>query len=323
MPILIVCSPSTGSSLLRRILNRHSQLYCGPETSLLCKRELYENWNRAKTRLFSKLRPLKNMGWVPIRGINVEEDQILNMVDFKLLVDNSDSFKVFIKSYFEKALKKYDKSEWIEKTPSNALAISLFLSLFPEGKILHITRNPLHAVASLMFRGKDVLNACAVNLLNSIAITTHKNYREFYIIKYEDLVIKPKETLRKMCSFLNVDSEEHMLIPKSEEEGVTKMKGWNYNETDSVKKGSLNRYDTLSENQKLEINYAISNLKLEWNDKKYDYKWLFKKLDYDMLQQSIDSSYLQREMLKNLNKIKLHRTLKGLDLSGKEFPFYL
>ena len=53
MPILIGCSPSTGSSLLRRILNRHSQVFCGPETSLLTKKGFYSDWDLYKNRILN------------------------------------------------------------------------------------------------------------------------------------------------------------------------------------------------------------------------------------------------------------------------------
>ena len=56
MAILIGCSGSTGSSLLKTILNRHSQIFAGPEAGLFAFPQVYDNWEKYKHQLLTTIK---------------------------------------------------------------------------------------------------------------------------------------------------------------------------------------------------------------------------------------------------------------------------
>ncbi len=247
MSVLIGCSPSTGSSLLRRILNRHSEIFCGSETSIFAKSELYTDWESAKTKLMkSSVFGLSNAGWHDFVGVSLEDDYGWTKAEFKkLLKSDHKSFPDFARAFYAPILTKVDKSLWVEKTPSNAFTLIPFLKEFPNSKVIHITRHPLDAIASLYKRGMSLYNATNVYLLNTaMALSTQSN-KNSYLIKYEDLVHDTQNVMIGLCNFLGTSFHTQMLEPSSEEGGVTKMEGWKQEETAKVTKASVGRFQEL------------------------------------------------------------------------------
>ena len=68
MAILIGCSGSTGSSLLKTILNRHAQLFAGPEASLFAFPQLYADWNKYKQGVLTNI---KTDAWQMRKGMDL------------------------------------------------------------------------------------------------------------------------------------------------------------------------------------------------------------------------------------------------------------
>ncbi len=247
MAVLIGCSPSTGSSLLRRMLNRHSEIFCGSETYLFSKEALYTDWQQSHKKL---LRPslfgLTNAGWHIFVGVELGEDYNYSKLDFKkLLAKRHSDFSKFINAFYEPLMKKNKASVWVEKSPSNAFTLDLFLDHFTTGKAIHIVRDPLDVVASLYNRGMTMYNATAVCLLNMSKILNIPSDK-IITVKYESLVANPTDVLSELCSFLELSFEPIMLLPQRGESGGTTMKGWNYEETQKVEQGSVGRFQKLN-----------------------------------------------------------------------------
>jgi len=121
MSVLIGCSPSTGSSLLRRILNRHPELFCGSETSLFAKKELYTDWRKAKPKITrTSVMGLSNAGWHDLIGVTLDDDYPWTKPELKRLIKSSNNFLSLADHFYEPILKREGKSKWLEKTPSNA-----------------------------------------------------------------------------------------------------------------------------------------------------------------------------------------------------------
>ena len=243
MSILIGGSPSTGSSLLRRMLNRHTEIFCGSETSLFAKTELFTDWEEYKVRLF---RPshfgLSNAGWHNFIGLEIDKEYGWSRKEVRQLIKNHFEFPDFVASFYSPILKRNNKSIWAEKTPSNAFTLEVFLKTFEEGKIIHTARHPLDIIASLVNRGKSVYDATALCLLNMSKALLSESDPRYILIKYEDLVQQPAETLMTLSGFLDVEYEEGMLEPESIKSGITQMKGWKSDETQKASTSSIGRF---------------------------------------------------------------------------------
>lgn len=251
MPAIIGGSPSTGSSVIVNVLNRHSKLYAGPETHLFTKPNLYYNWNRYKKSILRPgLKGMRSPGIHRYNGVILDQRKPL-----RKLILQSDSFQKFADSYFLDS----GKSDWIEKTPANTYCFNLCLSHFDNIKVILMIRNPYDAVASMNARGISVARASALFMANSLANFHLRNHENYFTLKYESLVSTPKLEVSKLCTFLNLEFENDMLQGDDE---LEKMHGWKQNEKASIGRESLNRFDELIDDKKEEIINALASVKL-------------------------------------------------------------
>ena len=254
-------APSTGSSLLRQILNRHSNIYCGPETRLLSIQDLYQNWTGHKNRIFKRgpfgVRPnaWHNITGVLCTGIELYESR--DEVEKK--ISNSESFEAFVTDFFGGLIEKNKKNFWAEKTPNNIYTIRSFLDKFPEGKVIITIRNPLEIICSLMDKGNSLFHALSHALIHlSLAAQYEQSWR-IHFLSYEHLTRKPETAIKEICTFIGQDFEAEMLMPDSAQEiqGQTKLKGWRYSEIEPVHHGEGNRFEQLSQEQQLKLLTAM------------------------------------------------------------------
>ncbi len=263
---LIGGSGSTGSSLLRQLLNRHSKIFCGPESSLFCKAELFDNWEKHKNKIQSKgLGGLKSNSFHVYRGIDLtlaeygfSENMILG------LIEQSASFASFCKTLFGVALDRQQKSICLEKTPGNAYNFKRFVTTFPKGKLIHIYRNPYDAIASMMSRGFSCYYACSIYLLNTSFALSNKNHTNYFDLSYESLVTN-NEQIKSLCKFLNVDFEDQMMQPHKHQfqDEPMNIGNWQYKENEMIGTRSVGRHKKLSLEQRSLIFSFCSSLQIK------------------------------------------------------------
>lgn len=319
MPILIACSPSTGSSLLRRILNRHSQVFCGPETSLFAKKDLYTDWNAYKDLLLGgKSEKLVNMGWHHMKGLNLQDENNLSVEIINEIAASSLSFSDFINKYFKCLLGNRSKTIWAEKTPSNAFAIGDFINTYPNGKLIHVVRDPYDTVASLINRGMSVFNALCVYVLNVTQCLEYQTKTFYYEVRYEDLVRDPIIAISNLCSFLDIDFENQMIEASGNESGVDHMHGWNYKETSQIGNKSIGRFDKLPLETKQLVCAGMNGLKSNLDSLHQRYDDVFQALQYHKkeFEKPKSNLYFKQEIFKD----KLKRFFKNSYFQANNYP---
>jgi len=265
-------SGSTGSSLLKNILNRNEEIFSGGETAFLSKRLVYDDWSKAKRRLqLRKRKGLRNFGFHIYNGTDMctpeylwDKDELDEAARMSKTMDN------FCDVYFGKALELTGATTWIEKTPANSACFTSFLNHFQDGKAIHMVRNPYDTIASLCNRGFTLHYAVGVYLLNTASGLAARHISDrCHIVKYEDLVRSPKETVAKVCRFLDVRFNPSMLESKNENIADSQLEGWNYDETQNIGSKAVGRFKRLSDEQQTEILEAINLLSI--NDRGVDY----------------------------------------------------
>lgn len=87
--------------------------------------------------------------------------------------------------------------------------------LFPQAQYIHIIRDGVDVTYSYVNTGlyNNYLTAAlrwkgAVNFLQKFG---KQNSEQYYEIKYEDLVTKPKAIVQRICTFLDITFEKEML----------------------------------------------------------------------------------------------------------------
>ena len=115
-------------------------------------------------------------------------------------------------------LKKSGKKHWGEKTNLVWTKIPGFFEMFPKGRVIHIQRDPRAVIASW----KKLTYAPGVNYLDGVfncidSMSSVKKYskqfknKRYISIRYEDLVTKKEQTLKKVCKKLEIRYSKDML----------------------------------------------------------------------------------------------------------------
>ncbi len=261
MNIIIGCSGSTGSSLLKTILNRHTQIFAGPETCLFAFPQVYNNWEIHQSTL---LKNITTDGWVIRKGINLFQPAYgWTKEDLAKAISEAFNFKSFVSTFFNKPLVNNQKKYWIEKTPVNAYGFRSFLQAYPKGKTIQIVRNPYDTVASLMARGMNPYYAAGYYIYNTAIASSSNTDARYYQLKYEDLVAQPTVTLKKLFQFLEIPFEKNIITAKYEQrKEPTTMDGWKHHETASVQASSIGRFKELPTAQQTLIQTALGVFKI-------------------------------------------------------------
>ena len=296
MNTIIGCSGSTGSSLLKTMLNRHTQIFSGPETCLFAFPQVYDNWERYQSTL---LKNLRTDGWVIRKGINLLQPAYgWTPESLATAILKAPDFKNFVATFFNKSLVLNKKKYWIEKTPVNAYGFRSFLEAYPTGKTIQIVRNPYDTVASLIARGMNPYYAAGYYIYNTAIASSSNIDTRYYQLTYENLVAQPRPTLEKLFHFLDLPFEENIIAAKHEQrKEPTTMDGWKHHETAAVQASSIGRFKELSLAQQSLIQTALSTFKIHpAYEKKYHIKYttcqeLCEVLGYNF-QTTIDTKHL-------------------------------
>jgi hypothetical protein len=318
MAILIGGSSSSGSSLLQTILNRHSSIYCGPETSLFAKRNLFKNWDNNKHRItLTGIKALRNPSWFLLNGLHLVDNTMLwSIKELQQIIAISPTFNSFVDKYFSKYLQHFNKNTWIEKTPTNAINFDLFLETFENAKVVHMVRNPYDTIASLVKRGYSPYFATGLYLCNTASGLSVKPNKKYFEIKYENLVNSPLEEISKLCATLGFSFEEQMM-----DSGVglldikNEIEGWNYNANQAIGKKSVGRFEALDDSMKTEIKILSSSMILAGNHRKSEnsIQDICDKLNYE---------YLPISKSRSFKHIKL-RYLDMIERTIRTYPTHL
>ena len=259
-------SPSTGSSLLVNILDRHSAISAGSETYLFMHPRLFENWNYYKRYLkrTSKWRGLKSESWFRMNGAKLlNEDYGWSAPELEMLIEDSPDLIAFAQGFMARRMLQTGAKLWIEKSPANTISFPRFLAAFPNPAVITTIRHPFDTAASLVARGMSPYCAAGAYIVHTaMALRVWEHPRSF-TVRYEDLVLQPERTVGNLLAFMGLNQEARILVPNAEEIKLeVKMKGWLQNEKGMIGHGSLGRFAQLSEMEKKRIADALSTFEI-------------------------------------------------------------
>ncbi len=317
-------SGSTGSSLLKNILNRHPAIFAGEESNLFCKKELYTSFSKHKFGILHRgVRGLRNHGWHMYNGVDLHTPEYhLDHKILKELIRKSDNFNHLIDLFKDHFRQFHRQSIWVEKTPANASSFGHFLDSFPEGKIIHIVRHPQDTIASLMSRGYGLVYAIGIYLINTSCGLSFIDDPRCLTIKYENLTSNPKMELDRVFDFLGIHKDYTILDAKREKLSISQLEGWQFDETAAIAKGSIGRFQSSDPILQGSINYGIRQISINdkgqnlFNTSQKTVEEIADKLNY-----SLDFS--AKSQIRNLNRLiqfERIKRLKRLYTSSYSFP---
>ena len=211
MPI-VVGSPRSGTTLLRLMLDAHSELAIPPETGFLTLgNELTGKGDKLRQNFYHAVvnygKPLPS--WA---------DFELSKEDFRSALAEitpfsvSEGCRVFYRLYAARC----GKPRWGDKTPIYCKHLNTIRRLLPEARFIHIIRDGRDAALSLrrMWFSPGWEIETQASFWRDCIVTARRaglGNPDYMEVRYEELVLNPRETLERVCAHINFEYEDAML----------------------------------------------------------------------------------------------------------------
>jgi len=241
-PVFISGYHKSGTTLLLSLLDGHPELFVIPEELNFFKSVLFakdkEKAIREKSgfRMFLPDQEISNSEhWRTTyrEGYPEFDKQKFNQLIEKA-VDDSASFKDLL-LHTVNAFAEADgvnptrKRRWVSKTPIEEIYFPLMRKMFgEEGKFVYIVRDPRDVYTSISkwksLRGEqpdqdeqDIEKMLLFSIYWRTRLQAVIRYQERYdnvcIFRFEDLVLNPEQTLKKLCDFLEIGYSDELVQP--------------------------------------------------------------------------------------------------------------
>ncbi|MER7567856.1 sulfotransferase [Streptomyces sp. NPDC097941] len=209
-PVFIISTVRSGSTLLRCVLNTHSQVHAGHELHLggIEVKLATEPANAAAAELGLSTTDLEHLLW----------DRLL-----------------------DHQLKQSGKDVLVEKTPGNVAMWRRIAECWPRARYIFLLRHPVHVMDSLsnIFRDRAVdmalphspeeiearIRSSAFGQISPMIeeLTEARAHLDGITVRYEDLTKSPDVATKDICEYLGIPWEAGMLNYGSQDHGSFRM----------------------------------------------------------------------------------------------------
>ena len=203
VPIFVIGSPRSGTTLLRLILDSHQNISCGEETHFLRDLEsvVGRNWDLVATYGLSR------EWWIEhLRGLY-------------------DAFQTEV-------LTRVGKSRWAEKDPTYTLHLPFIEELFPTAVYVHLLRDGHDVVASFRDRWgyRSAARAARTEWARYVNAARELGERlppgRFLELRYEELVTDPEAQGQRLFGFLGEPWDRSVLEFDPKDHAATERYRW-------------------------------------------------------------------------------------------------
>jgi Sulfotransferase family len=210
-PFFIVGAQRSGTTMLRLMLNRHPHLTVPFESGFIPefhrRREHYGDLSDRRNAA-NLIGDIANYPKVK-KGRLIEDPHAI-------LARPIENYADLVNSIFSTYSARRGKPRWGDKTPAYVTEIDILWTLFPGCQIIHLVRDGRDVALSLRGLGWGSAHVPRVaqdwswktTLAHKIGAVLGVNYLE---VRYEDLVLKTEDMLRKICEFLREPFDREML----------------------------------------------------------------------------------------------------------------
>ncbi len=188
-PVFIVGCPRSGTTLVRRMLDSHPGISCGPETLFL-----------------SQMKAIEDQHWTRLARFGITRQDWRHHVR-----------QLFVWLHLQHAQRR-GKPRWADKSPGYALILDYLASMFPDCQVLHVVRHPRDVVDSYRRRW-GARAALAANRDWPLHVGAARAFGarvgpdQYLEVRYEDLVGDPRATMAAVLEFLGEPWDPAVLVP--------------------------------------------------------------------------------------------------------------
>lgn len=213
-PILVTGTFRSGTTLISQIMGAHSKIGM-----------LYDSVNFMRFS-YNKYNPIEN-----VNNLNLLLKEIQNRIatrwnldlDINRILNSLKNIKIDYAEIYNEVmkdclLKKTSKLIWGEKTTLVWSKIPDFFSMFPNGRVIHIIRDPRAVLCSWKAMthapGNDYLDAifnCVDSMDKMILYKNEFSSYSYQPLLYENLINNPEYAVKMICDRLNIEYEADML----------------------------------------------------------------------------------------------------------------
>jgi hypothetical protein len=211
MPI-VVGSPRSGTTMLRLMLDAHSQLAIPPETGFLTVAEkLTGKGDRLREKFFHAITNYPE-------SLPCWPDFDIAKEDFRIALAAIGPFNVAdgCRAFYRLYAERRGKSRWGDKTPLYCRHLNAIRRVLPEARFIHIIRDGRDAAMSLrrmwFSPGWEIETQASYWRDCVLAARRAGVGCGYYLeVRYEDLVLNTRETLERICAHVELQFEDAML----------------------------------------------------------------------------------------------------------------
>jgi Sulfotransferase family len=228
-PIVVGGCHRSGTSLVRRILDSHPRIHCGPEIPFF--RDFYGNYPDDPLAHLRFMRTVRDL---------VTEKEALQVLG-----------RAFVQLH-EQAARRAGKARWADKAPENVLYTEGWRKLLADRWLfVHVVRNPLDTVASMQGRFPLTLPADIAGKADMYRAFTQAGldfgaaYPDRYFrLVYEELCSSPARIVEHLADWLGEQFDDRQLafndVPH--QEGLEDPE---VARTDGIHRTSMGRWDSV------------------------------------------------------------------------------
>jgi hypothetical protein len=202
-PIVVGGCYRSGTSLVRRVLDAHPRIHCGPEVKFF--RDFYGDYIGVED-------PIERLRFMVTARSLLSEGEVLRILG-----------AAFVEMH-ERAAGEAGKARWADKVPENMAFLEQWQELLGDNwLLLHVVRNPLDTLASI--KEWEFPRSIPVSLEDRIALYVRyaeagldfaaANPGRYVRLFYEDLVARPEPTVRELMSRLGEELDPAQLEPNA------------------------------------------------------------------------------------------------------------
>ena len=223
-PFFVVGHPRSGTTLLRAMLSRHSQIFLPPENDALWRmiREFARVRKVSWETVVGRLTSIFEQGY-EFRHWGLDRTSIQSRLE--AIAQPQRSLAELIHQLYILYGERHfpGKALWGDKTtPGDFTYLDKIDLVFPNARYIHIVRDGRDCVVSGIKAGffdRDYPTAARawrdnVRICRSIGVRSNDR-RQLHQMRYEELVAEPKTVLRPLCDFLGVAFEPEMIEHQS------------------------------------------------------------------------------------------------------------
>jgi hypothetical protein len=256
-PFFIVGSGRCGTTLLRAMLQAHPDVHIPPGNVML--RSVLREYRRFSRLPWPALLRalLASMAFHPSwEAFDLPLGAVFR--DLAQRPSRERNLAAVLDAVYRAHMARHKPSavRWGDKSPFGVLALSDLRKVFPDLRVIYMLRDGRDVAASFVNAFGDDLSRAAMVWLRSVRAAQEFGARhpsQYLEVRYEDLVRRPEETIRRIVPFLSLAFDQRMLrhheldLRLGDAEQIPYMRG----ATQPVHQASIGRWRTTFDAERL------------------------------------------------------------------------